>query len=341
MTSTLPTPPTPLGRRAPRLPAPVRPSGPTWAVLRLHRTALVLWGLALLAAVVALVWMYAIGDEARRGTAACGYPSTTLPGCTAREAITADETYSATLAFVGTALSYLILPVAAWAGGALVAHELESGTARLAWTQAMTPTRWLASRLALPAALLTAGTTAVVLLVVRAQQDGDPNLVGDWYAPDVFVSTGPVAVAHVLAGLALGALAGLLTRRTLTGAGLALAAALLLHNALEWFRASLWPATTVTGPHALDLPRSVQQLENGAVTAGGERIGDDMACVGSDSAADLRRCKARTGLTDFWATYHPKSDFWPLQLTETAVVLGVAALATAAAFTLLRRRTAA
>jgi hypothetical protein len=38
---------------------------------------------------------------------------------------------------------------------------------------------------------------------------------------------------------------------------------------------------------------------------------------------------------------HPASHFWPLQLVETGIVLAVAALATAAAFALLRRRTGA
>ncbi|WP_234441807.1 hypothetical protein [Streptomyces sp. WM6386] len=38
-------------------------------------------------------------------------------------------------------------------------------------------------------------------------------------------------------------------------------------------------------------------------------------------------------------TYHPQSHFWPLHLVETGIVLTVTALATAAAFLLLARRT--
>ncbi|MET8023662.1 hypothetical protein [Streptomyces avermitilis] len=318
---------------------PVR--GLPWTVLRLHRSAAVLWGAALLAATVTLVWMYAIGDEARAGIAACATPATdALPPCSAVHAITADGIYADTLAFVGTAVSYLMLPVAAWAGGALTGRALETGTARLDWTQSVTPVRWLAARLTVPAALLASGTTAAVLLNVWARQDGNPNLVGDWYQPDVFVSTGPAAVAHVLAGLALGALAGLLTRKTLPAVGLALAATLVLRNVLDWYRTSLWPTVTTTGRAALDLPRSALELEHGAVTTTGERIGNNTACVGSDSLADIQRCESRSGLTDFWATYHPRSHFWPLQFMETGLVLALAAAATATAFWLLRRRTA-
>ncbi|BAC71780.1 putative secreted protein [Streptomyces avermitilis MA-4680 = NBRC 14893] len=315
--------------------------GLSWTVLRLHRSAVVLWGGALLAATVALIWMYAIGDDARAGIGACATPATgQLPPCSAVHAITADGIYADTLASVGTAVSYLMFPVAAWAGGALTGRELETGTAHLDWTQSVTPARWLAARLTVPAALLASGTAAAVLLNVWARQDGNPDLVGDWYYADVFVSTGPAAVAHVLAGLALGALAGLLTKKTLPAIGLALAATLVLHNALDWYRTSLWPTVTTTGRAALDLPRSALDLEHGVITTTGERIGNNTACVGSDSLADVQRCKSSSNLTDFWATYHPRSHFWPLQFMETGLLLALAAAATATAFWLLRRRTA-
>jgi hypothetical protein len=314
--------------------------GLPWTVLRLHRTALLLWGALLLAAVGALIWMYAIGADARAGLSACATPATdTLPSCSDVEAINTDETYGIGIGLVDTALSYLTFPVAAWAGAALIGRELESGTAELAWTQSVTPVRWLTAKLAVPAALLATGTTLIVLFNLWARRDDNPDLVGDWYNPDVFLSTGPAAVAHVLAGLTLGALAGLVTRKALPAAGVAFAATLVLYNVVDWFRTSLWPADTVTGRAALHLPRSSQVLEHGAVTTTGEHIGNNLACVGYDSAADIKDCMARSGLTDFWATRHPESHFWPLQFMETGVLLAVAALATAAAFRLLRRRT--
>ncbi|MET9970611.1 hypothetical protein ABZZ80_33030, partial [Streptomyces sp. NPDC006356] len=207
------------------------PRGLVWATLRVHRTALVFWGLALTAATVCLVWMYAIADDARRGNVPCAEPAHDgYPSCSSVEGITVDDTYSNGIGLLTTALSYVIFPVAAWAGGALIGRELESGTARLAWTQSVAPTRWLAARLAVPAVLLTAATGTVALLGLWARQDDNPNLVGDWYYPDVFLGTGPTAVAYPLAGLALGALAGLLLRRALPAAGVGFAAALLLYN---------------------------------------------------------------------------------------------------------------
>jgi hypothetical protein len=71
----------------------------------------------------------------------------------------------------------------------------------------------------------------------------------------------------------------------------------------------------------------------GAVTSTGAHIPDP--CGGAEKA-----CLAAHDVVGHYREYHPSSQFWPLQLTETALILTVAALAVAAAFTLLRRRTA-
>ncbi|MFH0521682.1 hypothetical protein ACHBTE_31440 [Streptomyces sp. M41] len=276
------------------------------AVLRLHRAALTLWCLALVAATAVLIWMYAIADEARRGDVPCATPARAgFPGCVTIDAITVDQVYAGWIELVTTALAYAILPVAAWAGAALIGRELESGTAQLAWTQSVTPARWLAVKLAVPAVLLTSGTGVIVLLNVWARGDSGPNLVGEWYYPDVFVGTGPTAVAHPLVGLALGALAGLLLRRALPAAAVGFASTLVLYVLLDRFRAHLWPAVTRDDQGRPELPRSAWQLDD-------------------EGAGQV---------------FHPVSHHWPLQLVESGVLLAVAAAATLAAFGILRRRT--
>ncbi|MFG2027583.1 hypothetical protein [Streptomyces sp. NPDC048825] len=310
--------------------------GLPWTVLRLHRTALITWGAGLLAATVALVWAYAIGDDASISAGGCSTsPEAGLPSCDEAHTWTTDDTYGDVIGFVSTALSYLMFPVAAWAGGALIGRELENGTARLAWTQSVTPLRWLAAKLAVPALLLTAGTTAAVLLNVWARRDDNPNLVDDWYHPDVFVSTGPTAVAYVLAGLALGALAALLTRRALPAAGLGFAATLVLYNVLERYREDLWPTVTRTGEPHYELPRSAFQVENWVLLTSGGRT-QDAPCGDSPPGPG---CVANADFAGYYSTYHPQSHFWPLQFVHAGIALAVAALATAAAFWILRRRT--
>ncbi|MEV5339035.1 hypothetical protein AB0K93_11185 [Streptomyces sp. NPDC052676] len=301
---------------APR--APWRPRGLTWAVLRLHRAALLLWAATLAAFALVSVWMYVIGDEARRGIGACADPPTgTLPSCGDVAAIAADDTYAIGIGLLTGALAYVVFPVTAWAAGALTGRELEHGTARLAWAQSVTPVRWLTARLALPAALLTAGTAAAHALLLWARGDDEAGLVGDWYMPDVYLAGGPTALAYPLAGLALGALAGLLTGRATAGAGLALAVWLVLYNALDHFRADLWPPVTVTrtlsDEFADELPRSAFQTGWHQFT--------------------------EHGVTKVTTTYHPHSHLWPLQLVETGLLLALTAAATGACYLLLRRRT--
>ncbi|MFE5895495.1 hypothetical protein ACFQ6E_42175 [Streptomyces sp. NPDC056462] len=308
MTTALAATTAPAGR------TPRGPRGLVWTVLRVHRTALVFWALALLATTAVLIWMYVIGDEARKGNVPCMTPARDgFPGCASIESITVDDVYAGWIETITSALTYTILPVAAWAGGALVGRELESGTARLAWTQSVTPTRWLAAKLAVPAVLLATGTGGLVLLNNWARGDGDPGLVGDWYNADAFIGTGPTAVGYALAGLALGALAGLLLRRALAGAGVGFLAALVLCGVLERFREDLWPALTRTATGRLDMPRSALVMTRDETTTDGVR--------------HIR------------VTYHPESHYWPIQYVETGILLAVAAAATLAAFWLLRRRT--
>ena len=128
-----------------------RPSGLTWTVLRLHRGALYAWGAALLATTAVLTWMYVIGPDARAAIGPCGSPGTGLPVCEDLRAIDTDETYEIGIGLISTAVSYLMFPVAAWAGAALIGRELENGTAQLAWTQSVTPVRWLVAKLAVAA----------------------------------------------------------------------------------------------------------------------------------------------------------------------------------------------
>ncbi|MER6674414.1 hypothetical protein [Streptomyces sp. NPDC000983] len=291
---------TPAGHRVPRVRGPVR------VVLDVHRTALVVWAVALLGGTSLLFRLAALAAEAERGNSACATPPTDgLPSCASVEAITADQTYATGIALVTACLAWLILPVAAWAAAALTGRELEHGTAHLAWTQSVAPTRWLTAKLALPAALLTTGTTALVLLGVWARGKDNPNLVGDWYHPEVFIATGPTAVAHALTGLALGALAGTVLGRALPAAGTALAATLLLRELLERYRPHLWP--TVTRDTAgWEVPRSALQ-------------------VSSDETL---------------VTLHPRSHFWPIQYVESGILLALTAAAVAGTFLLLRRRTA-
>lgn len=183
--------------------------GLTRTVLRLHRTALVVWGVFVLACVGYLVWLTEVtADSVHATLAACRDDRPGLCG------IGAWRDYTEPMGWTSTFMYYSFWAVAAWAGGALIGRELESGTARLAWTQSCTPTRWLAVKLAVPAVLIVLAG-AVFVPVYRWAWSAHRDLMGDdWSFPDVFAARGPVVVAYGLCALAVGTLAALLLRRS-------------------------------------------------------------------------------------------------------------------------------
>ncbi|MFD9395235.1 hypothetical protein ACFWBB_32240 [Streptomyces sp. NPDC060000] len=310
--------------------------GTARTVLRLHRTALLVWATAVVVLSGWLVWLTEVGvKEELAEWEACARAEQDL--C---DMAVGWVGYSESLGWAGLLISYLFLAVAAFAGGALVGRELENGTARLAWTQGITPARWLTAKLAVPALVLTAGATALVL-VYRWAWGAHRNLTyNGWMGDDAYLSRGPATLAYALCALALGAFTALLLRRALPALVVSVAATGLLAFVLAQYRGSFWPALTRTSvANGADPPDNAWELESGALVHGHRTPDVDYwRCDGT--AAETRRCLDDLGITGYYTTYHPESHYWPIHLVETGIVLAVAALATAAAFLLLRRRTA-
>ncbi|MFD7710401.1 ABC transporter permease [Streptomyces sp. NPDC059785] len=316
------------------LPAVLRPSGLSWTVLRLHRGALITWGSFVAAVVAVLVWTNEVtADAALREQASCARRST----CSVPETMA----YSERIGWIGTFICFSFLVVAAFAGGALTGRELENGTAELAWTQSVTPTRWLAAKLAWPALLLvTSGTVLVV--TYRWAWSAHRNLMSDdWSTVTVFAARGPLVVAYALCALALGALTGIVLRRALPALAASLFLLFVLYSVLLIFRWDLWPSASrvaaVSDPSAV--PEGAHELGWGAITASGAHR-EGVHCGSNVTSEGLERCLAGRGLSATYVEYQPESHYWPLHLVETGVVLAVAVLATGCAFWLLRRRTA-
>ncbi|WP_329252834.1 hypothetical protein OG223_25130 [Streptomyces sp. NBC_01478] len=308
--------------------APPRPARPRRALLRLHRPALIAWGVFVAVISAVLLWAYGpLGNSAH----AAWQQQCTEDVCDWNDAI---EGYHLAYTLSEVAIGFLPILVAVWAGGLLIGRELENGTASLAWTQSISPARWLATKLAVPAALLTAGTTLLVLLhrlLFDAHQVPDG---WGWNDHNTFYANGTVAIAFPLLGLTVGALTGLVQRRALAGVPGAVALTGVSYL-ISWASPRLVPWKTSVGDlkEGYAAPANVIYGGEGAVTSTGAHIPDP--CVGGGKA-----CPAAHDIVGYYSEYHPSSQFWPLQLTETALVLAVAALAAAAAFTLLRRRTA-
>ncbi|MEV4866836.1 ABC transporter permease [Streptomyces ossamyceticus] len=312
------------------------PRGLTWTLLRLHTAAVWFWALLVAVAAGCLLWAAVPGGDAAWTAYTSGGCDNGVvdEGCNLNAP--AIELYG-TAMYLGSAIINIApLLIAIWAGAALIGRELENGTAKLAWTQSVTPARWLAAKLALPAGLLTAGTLLLVQLHRIMWQAHDSRWKGagvwQWHDSQILISNGPVAVAHVLLGLAVGVLIGLLTRRSLASMGYGFFTMGGLLYALELVRPHLWPAKTATNPAATGQPPYIgMTVEEGGITPGGDRV-PDLCLMSTD-------CMPGEDVVGYYRDYHPASHFWPLQLVETGVVLAVTAVLVVLSFRLLRRRT--
>lgn len=99
-------------------------------------------------------------------------------------------------------------------GAPLVAREIETGTFRLAWTQSVTRTRWLAVKLA-GIALTSMALAGLFALMLTWWASPIDTVNMKRFAPGVFDQRGIVAVGYAAFAVTLGVTAGILIRRTL------------------------------------------------------------------------------------------------------------------------------
>lgn len=240
------------------------------------------------------------------------------------------------LGYAGLCLTVLPGLVAAFVAGPMIGKEFESGTYKLAWTQSVSPVHWLLARLAVPAALLVAGVSVLSAVFAWARARSEGLYPVHWFGDTSFGALGTAPVGYALLGLALGTLAGLLTRRTLPAMAVSLLATAAVAVALNRVRSGLWPLSTRTSTGSVppQTPDDAWLVETGRLTGDGARLPVD-TCWAAGAKAD--RCLADRGVTGYYVDHHPVSHFWPLQLTETGILLVLAAAATALAFRVLRR----
>ncbi|MBO1337527.1 ABC transporter permease [Streptomyces sp. VRA16 Mangrove soil] len=286
----------------------LRPSGPVWTVLRLHRIALGIWIAYVSVTAGLLLWAWGPGRSGLGIDPHCA--ASTMNFCAGKGA------YVGAVAWAEFLIGLVPLLAGVFAGGTLVGRELELGTARLAWTQGVRPARWLAATLAVPAVFLIAGTTLLVLLRRLAATGDAARLMENqwWQSSTTFGALGPAAAAWPLLGLAIGALAAFLMRRTVSGMGLAFFSTLL--------------ATVLVGAarNAFVWPPSVTYTLNKGV-----RLHSEVSSTTCRSTGDTCVAGQLTGI----------HGFWQLHLMETATVLALTALLVLLTHHILRRRVAA
>jgi hypothetical protein len=123
-------------------------------------------------------------------------------------------TFYQLLELIGTALVAVPGLVGAFWGAPLITREFENGTQRLAWTQSVTRTRWIAIKLALVGGASVAATGLLSLMVTWWSSAMD-RANGNQFGSGLFGERNIVPLGYAAFGFALGVTLGLLIRRTL------------------------------------------------------------------------------------------------------------------------------
>jgi hypothetical protein len=131
-------------------------------------------------------------------------------------------------------------------GAPLFARELETGTFRLAWTQSVSRARWLVTKLAI-GALATVLAAGVLTLIITWWSSDLERVDASRYG--LFDARNLTPVGYALLAFALGAIAGVILRRTVPAMAASLAVFIFVRIGVQlWVRPHLLPAKMMTAP---------------------------------------------------------------------------------------------
>jgi hypothetical protein len=207
--------------------------------------------------------------------------------------------------------------------GALLAMpvvlEFDQGTYRLAWTQSITPRRWLTTRVGLM--LLGALLSGVVIVALATYWRHPLDSLGGHVGPNEFDLEGILPIAYTLFAATAVLAIGTVTRRTglavAAGFGVWLLVRLLLRTAREHL---IPPLHTLThpplGPSGIRHAWVISQSYTGPHGSNGA-YGVIRSCFGPDGELD-KHCLAHRHIFSSWV-YEPASRFWPLQGAEAGI----------------------
>jgi ABC-2 family transporter protein len=226
------------------------------------------------------------------------------------------------LGFFSTFLVAVPALLGAFWGAPLIAGELESGTYRLAWTQSVTRTRWLAVKLTLIGIAAVAITELLSLMLTWWSTPADNQ---NRFSPSMFAERGIAPMGYAAFGFALGVTAGLLIRRTLPAMATTLAGFLVVRLAVQnWLRPhfatpqKLSKALTLQNGLPLHANPGGWTISNQFVNAAGHVV-NSIDCGGN--ARQNPFCIASYHQV---LTYQPASRYWTFQSYELAVFTGLA-----------------
>lgn len=315
----------------------------TWLTWRQHRNQ-ALYGVAALAAVSLLLLVTGL-------QMASVFRDSGLSSCQDNQGECAflASSFSGrfrSLEAVGVLLMVLPLFAGVFWGAPLVARELEHGTHRLVWTQSVTRSRWITTKLL---GIMLTTTVGVAALTV---------LVGWWFGPlaksDVgrmqpvaFDVQGIVPIAYAAFAVALGIAAGAVTRKTLPAMGITLAAFTAIRVAiLEVARPRYQAALVANQPVKLTHPGSADHvglhdwiISQSTVDRAGHAVENLPRLCPTTASVPVPQCVLAHGV-HLHETWQPASRFWLFQSIEAAIFTALTLTLIALSIWWVRRRIA-
>jgi len=291
----------------------------TWVGWRLQRTeTLIVVGiLALLAALLVPTGIQMANAYHRDGLSAC---LSMNAGPTCADAIGSFRAHFQSLLDLGSWFNLVPGLIGVLLAAPFIL-ELEHGTYRLAWTQSITRRRWLAGKLGMlvAATLVAAGAMIALFTWWRASSIHlDGRLDNGNYD-----FTGTVILGYTLFALALALALGAVWRRAAASLAVAFVGYFVTRILVDYkvrdhlvaplkatFKGAQ-PPSVLYNAHILSIHGDVHGRQ---VASGG----------GFFFSATKLAAPNMQGLV-MHVTYQPQSQFWPLQLTETGVFVGLAA----------------
>ncbi|MFB6555494.1 ABC transporter permease [Streptomyces sp. NPDC056405] len=227
-------------------------------------------------------------------------------------------------------------------GAPLLGRDRELGTHRMILAQGVSRAQWFTSRFAL-AAVGTVALSGTLTLLFRWWWEPAVNRSYGvfWYEASALAGSGPATVAAALFGLAVGTLAGLLTRRVLSAMAWTLLVTAAVAVLVQWtHRARLLvpPRAYVSDGWQAKPPMGDKWSTGnyGLITASGRR--ESVLNCPYPSGRELKECMAQHGYVARFFEANPAGDYWTFQWIDTALLGGLALGLTVLTVLLLRRR---
>lgn len=325
--------------------------GLTWVAWRQHRLALagvlaVLGGVSMLLLFNGLAMRHAYDTL---GLNTCG----TLDGPSCQsQLVIFEQDYASWADHLPHLLMLLPGLIGVFVGGPLVARELESGTFRFAWTQGRSRVQWVVTKLALLGFVLAALALAFSALFTWWQGPFDA-ISGRMTSYGAYEVSGLVFAARTLFGFTLGALLGVLIRRTVPAMAATGAVWVgVVFSSLIYLRPVIRQPITVLGSLGKGtvsgtggVPLNADVVAQWIQDAAGNHVSRDqlfgLATAANGGASPTpQQYDAYMAQHHYsqWISYRPNSWFWHFQILEGAGFAILAVLLAVATVLILRRR---